>query len=362
MTEDNGPDGFYRYLPNHRGQLHRGGTLQMLCVNGRSKYDTVTGQKVGKKLPLRVGHDRRPRPRGRRAPLDPRLRAGPRQGRRPVHGARGRIVGPGQRLVHGQRGRRHPPRAGLALHAVEEPQARHAPAASSSRATAPASTSPTRSSSARAAVSCSARTATARTATAAPTTSACLTPDGQDGDVRGQQHPARPRIATRARRRARFGRSEWSGRLLQPRRQVAVRPHPDPGHHLRDHRALGEGLGSEPDGSSSPPPGRSRSLTSRSTRGRSSPASPRTSAGEIASAPLPATARRSRPASGAAPPASSPTSRPTRRSSSSPGGRRSSTTATSHEVGPGDVCVLPAGAETRWTVHETLTKVYVIVS
>ena len=33
----------------------------------------------------------------------------------------------------------------------------------------------------------------------------------------------------------------------------------------------------------------------------------------------------------------------------------------SHEVGPGDVCVLPAGAETKWTVHETLTKVFVIV-
>ncbi|GIK76563.1 MAG: hypothetical protein BroJett022_02530 [Actinomycetes bacterium] len=31
-----------------------------------------------------------------------------------------------------------------------------------------------------------------------------------------------------------------------------------------------------------------------------------------------------------------------------------------HEVGPGDVCVLPAGAETRWTIHEALTKVYVI--
>jgi uncharacterized protein len=31
------------------------------------------------------------------------------------------------------------------------------------------------------------------------------------------------------------------------------------------------------------------------------------------------------------------------------------------EVGPGDVCVLPAGAETRWTVHETLKKVYVAV-
>lgn len=34
----------------------------------------------------------------------------------------------------------------------------------------------------------------------------------------------------------------------------------------------------------------------------------------------------------------------------------------SHDVGPGDVCVLPAGAETKWTVHEDLTKVYVLVS
>ncbi len=30
------------------------------------------------------------------------------------------------------------------------------------------------------------------------------------------------------------------------------------------------------------------------------------------------------------------------------------------EVGPGDVCVLAAGARTTWTVHETLRKVYVI--
>lgn len=28
------------------------------------------------------------------------------------------------------------------------------------------------------------------------------------------------------------------------------------------------------------------------------------------------------------------------------------------EVGPGDVVVLPEGAVTRWTVHETLRKVY----
>lgn len=51
MTEDNGPDGFYRYIPNHPGQLHRGGELQMLAVNGRSRYDTIHGQTVGEKLP-----------------------------------------------------------------------------------------------------------------------------------------------------------------------------------------------------------------------------------------------------------------------------------------------------------------------
>jgi uncharacterized cupin superfamily protein len=32
------------------------------------------------------------------------------------------------------------------------------------------------------------------------------------------------------------------------------------------------------------------------------------------------------------------------------------------EVGPGDVCVLDRGAETVWTVHETLRKVYQITS
>ena len=52
MTEDNGEpgDGFYRYLPNDTRRLHKGGRLQMLAVEGRSKYNTVHGQKVGKKL------------------------------------------------------------------------------------------------------------------------------------------------------------------------------------------------------------------------------------------------------------------------------------------------------------------------
>ncbi len=30
------------------------------------------------------------------------------------------------------------------------------------------------------------------------------------------------------------------------------------------------------------------------------------------------------------------------------------------EVGPGDVGLLPAGARTTWTVHETLRKIYIV--
>ncbi len=52
MTEDNTDpaDGFYRYVPDHRGRLHRGGKLEMLAVEGRSRYDTSRGQKVGRGL------------------------------------------------------------------------------------------------------------------------------------------------------------------------------------------------------------------------------------------------------------------------------------------------------------------------
>jgi hypothetical protein len=52
MTEDCGDpaDGFYRYLPHNRHHLHHGGKLQMLAVQGRSRYDTSKGQRVGKKL------------------------------------------------------------------------------------------------------------------------------------------------------------------------------------------------------------------------------------------------------------------------------------------------------------------------
>jgi len=53
MTEDNGDpgDGFYRFLPDRPGKLHRGGRLQMLAITGEPRYDTASGQRVGESLP-----------------------------------------------------------------------------------------------------------------------------------------------------------------------------------------------------------------------------------------------------------------------------------------------------------------------
>ncbi len=51
MTEDNGDpgDGFYRYLPDHKGKLQRGGKLQMLKIKGRPGFNTVPESKHGKR-------------------------------------------------------------------------------------------------------------------------------------------------------------------------------------------------------------------------------------------------------------------------------------------------------------------------
>ena len=51
-TEDNGLSGFYRFVPHVPGDLALGGKLQMLQVDGKPNYDTTTGQKVGKPLPV----------------------------------------------------------------------------------------------------------------------------------------------------------------------------------------------------------------------------------------------------------------------------------------------------------------------
>jgi secreted PhoX family phosphatase len=47
LTEDEGPDGFYRFVPNDRNDVTKGGTLWMLAVTGQPNYDTATGQTVG---------------------------------------------------------------------------------------------------------------------------------------------------------------------------------------------------------------------------------------------------------------------------------------------------------------------------
>jgi uncharacterized protein len=49
MTEDEGPDGFYRFIPDSPGRLRKG-VLQMLRVKGRRKYNTIVGQTVGEVL------------------------------------------------------------------------------------------------------------------------------------------------------------------------------------------------------------------------------------------------------------------------------------------------------------------------
>ena len=47
LTEDEGPDGFYRYLPRLAGGPAAGGVLQMLRVMGEPGYNTIVGQTVG---------------------------------------------------------------------------------------------------------------------------------------------------------------------------------------------------------------------------------------------------------------------------------------------------------------------------
>jgi uncharacterized protein len=45
LTEDYNPCGFYRFIPNRRKRLASGGTLQMLAIEGRDRYDTRRDQK-----------------------------------------------------------------------------------------------------------------------------------------------------------------------------------------------------------------------------------------------------------------------------------------------------------------------------
>ena len=48
LTEDNNPDGFYRYVPDEPGKLAKGGVLQALRIKGQPGYNTVTGRPSGR--------------------------------------------------------------------------------------------------------------------------------------------------------------------------------------------------------------------------------------------------------------------------------------------------------------------------
>ena len=55
-TEDGGssrPSGFYRFLPANPNRLERGGTLEMLAIDGQPNVDLREGQTVGRTLPVR---------------------------------------------------------------------------------------------------------------------------------------------------------------------------------------------------------------------------------------------------------------------------------------------------------------------
>lgn len=51
-TEDQGTAGAYRFVPHDRRNLAAGGRLQMLALADRFQYDTRTGQRAGRPLPV----------------------------------------------------------------------------------------------------------------------------------------------------------------------------------------------------------------------------------------------------------------------------------------------------------------------
>lgn len=51
-TEDRATAGFYRFLPSRPRNLRAGGRLQMLAIHNQPSYDTRTGQRMGRALPV----------------------------------------------------------------------------------------------------------------------------------------------------------------------------------------------------------------------------------------------------------------------------------------------------------------------
>jgi secreted PhoX family phosphatase len=70
QTEDRTPSGFYRFIPNARGQLAQGGRLEILAIEGKPQYDAKTNQPL--LTPMRVRWIPIPEPDS----VDPNLASG----------------------------------------------------------------------------------------------------------------------------------------------------------------------------------------------------------------------------------------------------------------------------------------------
>jgi uncharacterized protein len=53
QTEDRTPSGFYRFIPDEFGNLRKGGKLQILAIEGKPQYDTMTGQRPFQPMKVR---------------------------------------------------------------------------------------------------------------------------------------------------------------------------------------------------------------------------------------------------------------------------------------------------------------------
>ena len=154
MTEDNGDpgDGFYRYLPHHKGKLHRGGKLQMLAIHGKPGFSTLKESKHGKKWECRWVDIGDPDPNGADDFAQAVYEQGRHKGAAKFMGLEGGTFAKGSCYFTASDGGPRRPGPGLAVHARQQGlQARHPAAPRTPRPAIGCSTTRTRSRSARAA-------------------------------------------------------------------------------------------------------------------------------------------------------------------------------------------------------------------
>ena len=94
QTEDSGNCGFFKFVPNQRARLEKGGQLYMLAIKNAPNFDLGVALALGREVRRGVGANRRSD--GSDAIV---LRAGRGQRRRALQPPRGRVVGRSHRLL-----------------------------------------------------------------------------------------------------------------------------------------------------------------------------------------------------------------------------------------------------------------------